>query len=87
MDSFALPHALTFSAKRSALCILSSDTALSWDQHQIKFVCLLALAEKDRERFQPLYQHLVDILCNPQSLSAATEAADFTSFMEQIEQL
>ena len=87
MDSFALPHALTFSAERSALCILSSDTALSWDQHQIKFVCLLALAQKDRERFQPLYQHLVDILCDPQSLSDVTEAADFASFMEQMSRL
>lgn len=87
MDAFALPHALTFCAFRSALCILSLDTALNWDDHQIKFVCLLVLAEQDREHFQPLYQHLVDILCDMQSLSAVTAAPDFASFMEQVELL
>ena len=87
MGAFALPHALTFCASHSALCILSSDTAFHWDEHQIKFVCLLVLAEKDREHFQPLYQHLVDILCNAQSLSAITAAPDPASFTAQIELL
>lgn len=87
MDAFALPHALTFCASRSALCILSSDTALGWDDHQIKFVCLLVLAEADRKHFQPLYQHLVDILCDMPSLSAVAKAPDYSSFMEQVELL
>ena len=84
LDSFAIPHPLTFPAERSAICILSTDSFIPWDEHEIKFVCLLVLSKKDRERFYPLYQHLVELLCDIHSLSALAEAADFDSFVQEI---
>ena len=85
LEAFSLPHPLTFSAYRSAFCVLSTDTMLPWDDHQIKFVCLLVLSEKDREQFSSLYQHLTRTLFNIQSLSAIAGAQDFASFMKQVE--
>lgn len=85
LDTFAVPHPLTFSAYRSAFCILSTDDVLPWDEHQIKFVCLLVLSQKDKEQFSSLYQHLTRTLFNVQSLSAISEAPDFASFLERVD--
>lgn len=87
MDAFAIPHPLMFNAERSVFCILSSEGSIPWDQHQIKFVCLLVLSQKDRNQFHSLYQQLVNMFCEMPSLAAISYASDFTSFIEQIKLL
>ena len=84
MDAFAIPHPLLFTADRSIFCILSSDGGIPWDQHRIKFVCLLVLSQKDRERFHSLYQKLVNMFCEMPTLAAISNASTFSDFMEQI---
>lgn len=87
MEAFAIPHSLSFSARRSAFCILSCDYPIPWDKRKIKFVCLLVLSQNDRSQFHSLYQHLVNIFFDMQSLSSISEAPDFETFMERVNQL
>lgn len=86
-DSFAIPHSIHLSADKSAFCILTSDKAMAWDDKKIKFVCMIAVANKDLEVFQLLYPHIINILCDYQHISSLSQAKTFEDFMEYINQV
>ncbi len=86
-DSFAIPHAIQLNANKSVFCVLTGDKSMSWDDKKIKFVCMIAVSRDDREIFQLIYPHIIDILCDYQQLTTLSQAKDFETFINYIQQV
>lgn len=82
-DSFAIPYGLIPSAK-TVISVLIKDDGIDWDGHKIRIVVMLAINDKEREDFLPLYKGLVQFLCDYQKLKLLLESDCYENFVEKL---
>lgn len=59
-DHLAVPHAMTMSARRTAIAIAVDDTPIDWAGTPVHVVALIAFADSGRAEFQEIFDQFVE---------------------------
>jgi lichenan operon transcriptional antiterminator len=59
-DHLAVPHAMTMSARRTAIAIAVDDTPIDWAGTPVHVVALIAFADSGRAEFQDIFDQFVE---------------------------
>lgn len=80
----AVPHSLKMEASRTGMYILLSDKPISWGEHMVNVVLLFAINRQDRELFHEIFDNLIVLLLEYQSLENALGSSSYEEFIESI---
>jgi lichenan operon transcriptional antiterminator len=84
----AVPHALTMSAKRTAIAIALYENPIPWGDATVQVVALVAFSAKDRASFQTVFEQFVEVFSDRQDVQRLLRAAqDFPSFIDELVRL
>src|SRR5690606_19466519 len=59
-EHLAVPHAMTMSARRTAIAIAIDDAPVEWGDAHVHVVALIAFAESGRAEFQDVFDQFVE---------------------------
>lgn len=80
-DALAVPHALAMTASRTAIAVGIADPSMAWGDGRVHVVAMVAFSESDRAAFQTVFEQLVEVFSERDSvqriLRRATTFADF----------
>ncbi|WRS30546.1 BglG family transcription antiterminator [Actinomycetaceae bacterium MB13-C1-2] len=79
----AVPHPLKMGAKRSGLAVVSFQDPIKWNDYDVSLVVFIAFSQKERPLFNAMFDQLIELLSDPQSVKTLAERAkDFESFKQ-----
>lgn len=81
---FALPHATTMDAHRTAICTLVSKPGVNWDGTVIHIVMMIAVCESDRSQFVNIFDDLARYLMDERSLQKLIQSTSAEEFREAL---
>ena len=81
---FALPHATTMDAHRTAICTLVSKSGVDWDGTVIHLVMMIAVCESDRSQFVSIFDDLARYLMDERSLQRLVQSTSAEEFREAL---
>lgn len=67
-DALAVPHALQMTARRTAIAIGVADGSVAWGEGRVQVVALAAFSESDRTAFQTVFEQLVEVFSERDSV-------------------
>ena len=80
----AVPHSLKMEASRTGMYILLSDKPITWGEHMVNVVLLFAINRQDRELFHEIFDNLIVLLLEYQSLEKVLGSGSYAEFIESI---
>lgn len=84
-DALAVPHALVMSASRTAIAVAVSEQSVAWGDSRVSVVALVAFSESDRAAFQTVFEQLVEVFSERESVQRIVRrGTDFTSFLDEL---
>ena len=84
-DNLAVPHALTMTAKRTAICIAINDNAMDWGENRVNVVALIAFSARDRTAFQSTFDQFVSVFADRDNAQRLVRRSrDFPTFIDEI---
>ncbi|MGP4079152.1 BglG family transcription antiterminator [Pseudalkalibacillus sp. R45] len=81
----AIPHPIKPNALDSCIAIGILKKPVQWGEHTVQFVLLLALNEKDKEEFSPLFNRLWHIVQDKKLVAELCKTSSFTELMAKLE--
>ena len=82
--SFAVPHAVSMNAIKSAISVALLKKPIIWGVYEVKMVLLLALTEEDYNIFKKFFEWLGDAINDVDSMSLLLQAQSYDDFIERI---
>ncbi len=82
--NFAIPHALEMNAKKTMVCVMTSESCIQWNDKAIHLVLMITIQENDRKKFMELYNGIVKVLKNQKNISPLISANTFDEFMQSL---
>lgn len=84
-DTLAVPHAMTMTAKRTAIAIVVNDTAMDWGDARVNVIAFIAFSEGGRAAFQTVFDQFVEVFSDPEAVRGLIRRADtFTAFIDEL---
>lgn len=84
-DALAVPHALQMTATRTAIAIGVADGSAAWGDGRVQVVALAAFSESDRAAFQTVFEQLVEVFSERESVQRIVRrAGSFESFLDEL---
>ncbi|MGZ0711461.1 BglG family transcription antiterminator (plasmid) [Coraliomargarita sp. W4R53] len=84
-DALAVPHALGMSATRTAIAVGIAEPSMTWGDSRVQVVALVAFSESDREAFQTVFEQLVEVFSERDSVQRILRRAnDFSGFLDEL---
>ena len=84
-DALAVPHALTMTAARTAISIAVSEQSVPWGDSRVQVVALVAFSEGDRAAFQTVFEQLVEVFSERESVQRILRrGTDFPAFLDEL---
>ena len=84
-DSLAVPHAMTMSAKRTAIAIVVNDSAMDWGDARVNVIAFIAFSEGGRAAFQTVFDQFVEVFSDREAVLGLIRRADtFTAFIDEL---
>lgn len=84
-DALAVPHALQMTASRTAIAIGVADGSASWGGNRVQVVALAAFSESDREAFQTVFEQLVEVFSERDSVQRIVRrGTTFEAFLDEL---
>jgi lichenan operon transcriptional antiterminator len=84
----AVPHALTMSAKRTAIAIALFENPIPWGDATVQVVALVAFSAKDRASFQTVFEQFVDVFSDRTDVQRLLRAStDFPAYIDELVRL
>jgi lichenan operon transcriptional antiterminator len=84
----AVPHALTMSAKRTAIAIALFENPIPWGDNTVQVVALVAFSAKDRASFQTVFEQFVEVFSDRTDVQRLLRAShDFPSYIDELVRL
>lgn len=84
-ESLAVPHALSMTARRTALSIGIAEGSIRWGEGRIQVVALAAFSESERDAFQTIFEQLVEVFSERESLQRLLRrGTDFGRFLDEL---
>lgn len=84
-DALAVPHALGMTATRTAIAVGIADPSIPWGEGRVQVVALVAFSETDREAFQTVFEQLVEVFSERESVQRIVRrGTDFAAFLDEL---
>lgn len=84
-DALAVPHALGMTASRTAIAVGIADPSIPWGEGRVQVVALVAFSESDREAFQTVFEQLVEVFSERESVQRIVRrGTDFAAFLDEL---
>lgn len=84
-DALAAPHALQMTAARTAIAIGVADGSAAWGDGRVQVVALAAFGEGDRAAFQTVFEQLVEVFSERDSVQRIVRrGTSFEAFLDEL---
>ncbi|WP_300266605.1 PRD domain-containing protein [Microbacterium sp.] len=84
-DALAVPHALQMTAARTAIAIGVADGSVAWGEGRVQVVALAAFSESDRTAFQTVFEQLVEVFSERDSVQRIVRrGATFEGMLDEL---
>ena len=84
-DALAVPHALQMTAERTAIAIGVADGSVAWGDGRVQVVALAAFSESDRTAFQTVFEQLVEVFSERESVQRIVRrGTTFEGFLDEL---
>ena len=84
-DALAVPHALQMTAERTAIAIGVADGSVAWGDGRVQVVALAAFSESDRTAFQTVFEQLVEVFSERESVQRIVRrGTTFEAFLDEL---
>ena len=84
-DALAVPHALQMTAARTAIAIGVADGSVAWGDGRVQVVALAAFSESDRAAFQTVFEQLVEVFSERDSVQRMVRrGTTFEAFLDEL---
>jgi len=84
-DALAVPHALQMTATRTAIAIGVADGSAAWADGRVQVVALAAFSESDRTAFQTVFEQLVEVFSERESVQRIVRrGTSFEAFLDEL---
>ena len=84
-DALAVPHALQMTATRTAIAIGVADGSAAWGESRVQVVALAAFSESDRAAFQTVFEQLVEVFSERDSVQRILRrGTTFEAFLDEL---
>lgn len=84
-DALAVPHALQMTATRTAIAIGVADGSAAWADGRVQVVALAAFSENDRAAFQTVFEQLVEVFSERESVQRIVRrGTTFEAFLDEL---
>ncbi|MGN8025061.1 BglG family transcription antiterminator [Microbacterium sp. 22242] len=84
-DALAVPHALQMTARRTAIAVGVAAGSVAWGSGRVQVVALAAFSEQDREAFQTVFEQLVEVFGEGDSVQRIVRrGATFAGFLDEL---
>jgi lichenan operon transcriptional antiterminator len=84
-DSLAVPHAMTMSAKRTAIAIVVNDTAMDWGDARVNVIAFIAFDAAGRGSFQTVFDQFVEVFSDREAVLQLIRRSDtFAAFIDEL---
>ena len=84
-DALAVPHALQRTAERTAIAIGVADGSVAWGDGRVQVVALAAFSESDRTAFQTVFEQLVEVFSERESVQRIVRrGTTFEAFLDEL---
>lgn len=84
-DALAVPHALQMTAARTAIAIGVADGSAAWADGRVQVVALAAFSENDRAAFQTVFEQLVEVFSERESVQRIVRrGTTFEAFLDEL---
>ncbi|GAA4373914.1 PTS sugar transporter subunit IIA [Agromyces bauzanensis] len=87
-EHLAVPHAMTMSARRTAIAIAVDDTPVDWGGAHVHVVALIAFAESGRAEFQEVFDQFVEAFSERENVQRLVQGAeDYPGLLAELARL
>ncbi|RXZ69974.1 BglG family transcription antiterminator [Agromyces albus] len=87
-EQLAVPHAMTMSAKRTAIAIAIDETPLDWAGARVNVVALIAFSEAGRAEFQDVFDQFVEAFSERENVQRLVHGArDYPGLLVELAHL
>ncbi|WP_448005839.1 BglG family transcription antiterminator [Agromyces bauzanensis] len=87
-EHLAVPHAMTMSARRTAIAIAIDDTPVDWGGAHVHVVALIAFAESGRAEFQEVFDQFVEAFSERENVQRLVQGAeDYPGLLAELARL
>jgi len=84
-DALAVPHAMGMTASRTAIAVGIADSPMPWGSGRVQVVAYTAFSEGDREAFQTVFEQLVEVFSERDSVQRIIRrGTDFGAFLDEL---
>lgn len=84
-DALAVPHAIGMTATRTAIAVALAESSIRWGDGRVQVVAMVAFSESDREAFQTVFEQLVEVFSERESVSRILRrGTTFTAFLDEL---
>ncbi|WP_449408617.1 BglG family transcription antiterminator [Microbacterium maritypicum] len=84
-DALAVPHALQMTAARTAIAIGVAEGSAAWGEGRVQVVALAAFSESDRAAFQTVFEQLVEVFSERDSVQRIVRrGTTFEAFLDEL---
>ncbi|KRE21052.1 transcription antiterminator [Agromyces sp. Soil535] len=87
-EHLAVPHAMTMSARRTAIAIAVDDVPIDWGGANVNVVALIAFAESGRAEFQEVFDQFVEAFSERENVQRLVHGAeDYSGLLAELARL
>ncbi len=87
-EHLAVPHAMTMSARRTAIAIAVDDAPIDWAGANVNVVALIAFAESGRAEFQEVFDQFVETFSERENVQRLVQGAtDYPGLLAELARL
>lgn len=87
-EQLAVPHAMTMSARRTAIAIAIDDVPIEWGGANVNVVALIAFAESGRAEFQEVFDQFVEAFSERENVQRLVQGAtDYPGLLAELARL
>ena len=87
-EHLAVPHAMTMSARHTAIAIAVDDAPIDWGGAQVNVVALIAFAESGRAEFQEVFDQFVEAFSERENVLRLVQGAgDYPGLLAELARL
>ncbi|MFB7844637.1 BglG family transcription antiterminator [Microbacterium sp. NPDC056052] len=84
-DALAVPHALQMTARRTAIAVGVAAGSVAWGTGRVQVVALAAFSEQDRDAFQTVFEQLVEVFGEGESVQRIVRrGGTFAGFLDEL---
>jgi len=87
-EHLAVPHAMTMTAKRTAIAIAIDEVPIDWDGARVNVVALIAFSEEGRAEFQDVFDQFVETFSERENVQRLVHGAtDYQGLLTELSRL